>query len=119
MWGPPEGYRASCWRFAQAPTIVSLALSPLWRTWRAKSLPRAEGVIFIRSFGATEPNRAIYDCKTTLAASQVVMGTAATRPTEPTRVRTISTATTSELATIPRFCPDNPKSSISGMAAPA
>src|SRR5690606_9559428 len=56
---------------------------------------------------------------TTRAASQVVTGTAATRPMLPTSVRTISVATISELATVPSDCWASTKMISNGSAAPA
>jgi hypothetical protein len=56
---------------------------------------------------------------TTRELSHVVTGTAATSPIEPIRVRTISTATTSELAMNPRDCDDNEKKIRRGSEAPA
>lgn len=53
------------------------------------------------------------------AASQVVRGTEATRPMLPTRVRTISVATTSPLATAPSDWPLRTNSTSSGIEAPA
>ena len=46
-------------------------------------------------------------------------GTEATRPIEPTSVRTISSATNSLLATVPTLLCAMEKSSSSGSAAPA
>ena len=55
----------------------------------------------------------------TRAATAVVTGTDATRPMLPTRVRTISVATSWLVATSPRLRPDRLKSSSSGRDAPA
>ncbi len=55
----------------------------------------------------------------TLAASHVVKGTAATRPMLPTRVRMISTATTSELAMVPSDWEERTKRMSRGSDAPA
>jgi hypothetical protein len=49
----------------------------------------------------------------------VVRGTAATRPIDPTSVRTISTDTTSELVTKPSGRPERLKRMSNGIAAPA
>lgn len=57
--------------------------------------------------------------ETTSAASAVVTGTEATRPIDPTRVRTISSATSSLLATEPMLLFAIENSSNSGSAAPA
>src|SRR5690606_10108869 len=64
------------------------------------------------SFHASAPDA-------TRAASQVVSGTAATRPIEPTKMRKISTATTSELATNPSGRSERVKSRRRGIEAPA
>ena len=56
---------------------------------------------------------------TTSTASQVVMGTAATKPMLPTSVRTISVATISPLATVLADWSDNTKRMRSGIDAPA
>ena len=56
---------------------------------------------------------------TTSAASAVVTGTEATRPIEPTSVRTISSATSSLSATVPTLLCAIENSSSSGSAAPA
>ncbi len=56
---------------------------------------------------------------TTTVASQVVNGTDATRPMDPTSVRMISVATTSLLATVPSDCWDSTNNSSSGSEAPA
>ena len=56
---------------------------------------------------------------TTVAASQVVIGTAETSPMLPTKVRTISVATISLFATVPSDCEESSRSSRSGSAAPA
>jgi hypothetical protein len=53
------------------------------------------------------------------AANQVVIGTAATKPIDPTNVRMISTATTSELATTERGNPLKANKSRRGWEAPA
>jgi hypothetical protein len=55
----------------------------------------------------------------TLAANAVLIGTEATRPIEPTSARTISTATTSRVATDVRPCSASLKSSSNGSEAPA
>jgi hypothetical protein len=52
------------------------------------------------------------------AASTVVSGTAAIRPTEPQRVRTTSTATASAVATVPKLSPLVTNSTSSGSDAP-
>ncbi|CAM5708109.1 Phosphomethylpyrimidine synthase OS=Streptomyces fumanus OX=67302 GN=thiC PE=3 SV=1 [Streptomyces fumanus] len=57
--------------------------------------------------------------ETTSAARAVVTGTDATRPIEPTSVRTISSATSSLLATVPTLLCAIENSSSSGSAAPA
>src|SRR5688500_14363927 len=54
----------------------------------------------------------------TRAASQVVRGTELTRPMLPTRVRTISTAADSPLATEASDCSDSTNRSMSGSDAP-
>jgi hypothetical protein len=55
----------------------------------------------------------------TSAASTVVRGTAAISPTEPHRARTISTATTSVVATVLRESVPVTKTMSRGSAAPA
>jgi hypothetical protein len=54
-----------------------------------------------------------------LAARNVVRGTAVTKPIEPTRVRTISTATSSELTTKAMLIPERLNRMSNGIAAPA
>ena len=55
----------------------------------------------------------------TSAASPVVIGTEATSPMLPTRVRTTSVATSCAVTTSPRARPDSVNSSNSGSEAPA
>ena len=84
--------------------------------FNARQIDDTKHVGTLRDPRSLDPQRPIAAVR---AARNVVIGTAATKPIDPTMVRTISTATTSELAASEKPKLESVRSSSKGIEAPA